>query len=109
MVCYKTGGCGAYEMYACSECPASKPSYLNKNKKNTNEYAIRNLWPAKKLAAALISYRTEDDWDYDCNDELYVCGSYDVFTTSDGEEFGDFDEAVDHELWWMTQEVDYSG
>lgn len=27
MSCYKEGGCGAYEMYSCSECPASKPEY----------------------------------------------------------------------------------
>ena len=31
MACYKSGGCGVYEMYSCSECPASKPEYLNKN------------------------------------------------------------------------------
>ncbi len=30
MACYKKGGCGSYEMYSCSECPASKPEYLNK-------------------------------------------------------------------------------
>ena len=33
MACYKIGGCGAYEMYSCSECPASKPEYLNRNNK----------------------------------------------------------------------------
>lgn len=32
MTCYKSGGCGVYEMYSCSECPASKPEYANKNK-----------------------------------------------------------------------------
>jgi hypothetical protein len=30
MACYKSGGCGVYEMYSCSECPASKPEYLSK-------------------------------------------------------------------------------
>lgn len=34
MACYKSGGCGVYEMYSCSECPASKPKYLNKKDKN---------------------------------------------------------------------------
>lgn len=29
--CYRNGGCGPYEMYSCSECPASKKSYLLKN------------------------------------------------------------------------------
>ena len=31
MECYKNGGCGVYEMYSCSECPASKPTYRCKN------------------------------------------------------------------------------
>lgn len=30
MECYKSGGCGVYEMYACNECPASKPDYVKK-------------------------------------------------------------------------------
>lgn len=30
MACYKTGSCGSYEMYSCSECPASKKEYLDK-------------------------------------------------------------------------------
>lgn len=28
MACYRSGGCGPYEMYSCSECPASKPEYI---------------------------------------------------------------------------------
>lgn len=31
MECYKNGGCGVYEMYSCSECPASKPTYRCKH------------------------------------------------------------------------------
>lgn len=30
MSCYRKGGCGPYEAYSCSECPASKPEYANK-------------------------------------------------------------------------------
>lgn len=30
MACYRKGGCGPYEMYSCSECPASKPEYLER-------------------------------------------------------------------------------
>lgn len=33
MKCYRDGGCGPYEMYSCSECPASKPEYLIRNNK----------------------------------------------------------------------------
>lgn len=28
MACYRDGGCGPYEMYSCSECPASKSDYV---------------------------------------------------------------------------------
>ena len=30
MACYRNGGCGPYEMYSCSQCPASKPEYLKR-------------------------------------------------------------------------------
>ena len=30
MKCYKNGGCGIYEPLPCSECPASKKSYLER-------------------------------------------------------------------------------
>lgn len=105
MACYKSGGCGVYENRSCNECPASKPEYLERNKKHTNEYVIRNLWTIEHLAAALISCREEEDWDYNYDDEPYVCGYYDVFTTSDGEKFSDFEGALEHELWWLKQEV----
>lgn len=32
MPCYKSGGCGTYEMLSCNECPASKPEYLLRSK-----------------------------------------------------------------------------
>lgn len=31
MSCYRTGGCGPYENRSCSECPASKPEYAERN------------------------------------------------------------------------------
>lgn len=43
MSCYKNGDCGAYGIYSCFECPASKPEYLNKNKKCNND-VIKNLY-----------------------------------------------------------------
>ena len=30
MACYRSGGCGPYEMRSCSECPASKPEYTKR-------------------------------------------------------------------------------
>ena len=32
MACYRKGGCGPYEGRSCSECPASKETYLNKSR-----------------------------------------------------------------------------
>lgn len=32
MSCYRKGGCGPYEGRSCSECPASKESYLIKTR-----------------------------------------------------------------------------
>lgn len=32
MPCYRDGGCGPYESYSCSECPASKPEYLTRRR-----------------------------------------------------------------------------
>lgn len=31
MTCYRSGGCGPYEMYSCAECPARKHEYILKN------------------------------------------------------------------------------
>lgn len=43
MTCYRSGGCGQYEMRSCSECPASKPEYLIKNTKSNMEFNIKEL------------------------------------------------------------------
>lgn len=43
MKCYRNGGCGPYEMYSCSECPASKKEYLNRYKTEKESEAERKL------------------------------------------------------------------
>ena len=40
MKCYRDGGCGIYEGYSCSECPASKPEYANKKFANDSAEKI---------------------------------------------------------------------
>ena len=40
MTCYRKGGCGPYEGKSCTECPASKESYLNANRV---QEAIKNI------------------------------------------------------------------
>lgn len=40
--------------------------------------------------------------DYD-RDDNPVETFYDIWITSDGENFDDYDEAVEHEVWWLRQ------
>lgn len=77
--------------------------------KNTNEYAIRRLWSTRQLAEALVQWRQEEITDY--NWEENPIGGYmeDYYTTSDSQEFSDYEEAVEHELWWLAQEVNNGG
>ena len=52
--CYRNGGCGPYEMYSCSECPASKSDYVQfKHKPKTNYDRIISKTPED--LAVLIS------------------------------------------------------
>lgn len=58
MTCYRKGGCGPYEMYSCSECPASKREYLLKNfpiKLETSNGNILGIIPVEK--PIVISYK----------------------------------------------------
>lgn len=43
MTCYRSGGCGPYEMRSCSECPASKPEYLTSNNKSNIGFNIKDF------------------------------------------------------------------
>lgn len=36
MTCYRSGGCGPYEMRSCNECPASKPEYRKREEQRMN-------------------------------------------------------------------------
>lgn len=67
-------------------------------KPESNRRFINSL-PNRKFAELTINYRSEPDYDYDYDDELYQCGTYDVFTTSDGSEFIGMESAIDHEVW----------
>lgn len=54
MTCFRKGGCGPYEMFSCSECPASKESYLERYYKNaeTVKKNIESTWPDYKIDLA---------------------------------------------------------
>lgn len=70
---------------------------------STNREWISNL-PINRLAELLVYCIQEPDWDYDYDENLYQSGFTDVFITSDGEKFQCYDEAIDHEIWWLKQE-----
>ena len=53
MKCYRDGGCGIYEGYSCSECPASKPEYANK--KFANDSAEKNICNVIKIKGEIVS------------------------------------------------------
>ncbi len=42
--CYRNGGCGPYESYSCTECPASKPEYQHRQMKNETPSPRVKLW-----------------------------------------------------------------
>ena len=48
MACYRSGGCGPYEMLSCSECPASKGDYIIKQIRKH----IEETWPDWKIEIA---------------------------------------------------------
>ena len=57
VTCYRKSGCGPYEMYSCSECPASKREYLLRNfpiKLETSNGNILGIIPVEK--PIIISY-----------------------------------------------------
>ena len=69
----------------------------------TNLEYFRKL-PLEEIAELLITVRTFEDFDYNYDEELEYRGLDSVYVCSDGEEFGDYDEALEHEIWWLQQE-----
>lgn len=71
----------------------------------TNEQSIKNA-SRKHLAELLIQRHIEPDYDYDYEDNLYVCNENMWYKTSDGTDFcDDYESALQHECWWLAQEV----
>jgi len=69
----------------------------------TNEQWIKSL-PRKELAHELIrltqqpDYGDDDDgWDLPFFRDVYIC-------SDDTEFYEDYDEALEHECWWLAQE-----
>ena len=60
MACYKSGGCGIYEMYSCSECPASKSEYANKYFEETKKTGIIGKWKSILIGNCFNCLHAED-------------------------------------------------
>lgn len=70
-----------------------------------NEQIVRSQWTTEELAEALVRYVRYEDFDYDWEENLVYNRICDLYETSDGEQFDFYDEAVEHEMWWLNQEV----
>lgn len=72
----------------------------------TNEQVIRSL-PLRDLASILIRYKYEEDIDYDWDENPFSWGVRTILVTSDGRRFDEYDyeDALDHECWWLGQEA----
>lgn len=69
----------------------------------TNEDFIRMTMTTRELAGLLLSYTIRPDFDYNFDDEpIYIC-DIDVWTTTDGYNFDSYDEAVEHEIGWLSK------
>lgn len=60
-----------------------------------------NIW---ELAEELIIYKEEFDYDEGINGEWEECGTIDYYITSDGEQFYDNMDAIEHEVDWLLKE-----
>ena len=69
----------------------------------TNIEYIKSL-DIRQLAELLVQCDHEEEYEYDWDEEPYFWDLQNIYRTSDGEEYGDFEDAVEHEEWWLKQE-----
>ena len=68
----------------------------------TNREYLESL--SKRDLAVLIIAQCEDETEeYDWDESPIDGFPYTYWRTSDGEEFLDYNEAIDHEVWWLRQ------
>ena len=58
----------------------------------------------REFAKHTINCSQIQDYDYDYDDNLVESGMIDVYTTTDGTVFYEYEEALNHETWWLNQE-----
>jgi hypothetical protein len=82
MTCYKDGGCGAYEMYSCSECPASKPKYLDRKKPKAKDdyktiFVVTVFEKCEPMETIVLEkYETSEKWFADIGCTRSPCFRY---------------------------------
>jgi len=95
MACYRSGGCGPYEMLSCSDCPASKKSYIKKSKFAVGECVrivkteafpyIQETWIGEVLEILSIMNDEKAGFIYKCKFESEKQGE--IFVKEDALEF----------------------
>lgn len=60
-----------------------------------------NIW---ELAEELIIYKEESDYDEGIDGEWEECGTIDYYIASDGEQFYNNMDAIEHEVDWLLKE-----
>lgn len=69
----------------------------------TNLDYIRNL-PIERIAELTLREIVEEDYVDNWDDEPEYWGLTSYYRCSDGKEYYDYDEALEHEIWWLKQE-----
>ena len=77
----------------------------NEFRQRTNGDLIRFHLSDEELAELLVSEKAITEIDYDYYENSYEVWGY-VYKTTDGEEFDDFEDAVEHELEWLQKLAD---
>lgn len=60
----------------------------------------------RELAEMLIQVKTEIDYDYDMDDELYECGEIDFYVTTNNNKFCIYDNAIQHQIKLLDMECE---
>ena len=85
----------------------NRNGYLAERRSMGQPYSNRrwlNGLTNREFAKHIINTSTIPDYDYDYDDNLVECGTKDVYTTTDGTQFYDYEEALDYETRWLAQE-----
>lgn len=85
-----------------AEHDASK-EYVIAEVQISNEEYIRIHWSVQQLAEMLIRTHTEIGTEYDWEENPIPGYEETYYITSDNVEFSDYEEALDHEIWWLKQ------